>query len=802
MNLALVLAAQNASVRGQLQDAEKIAVEFANVVLYSATDSSMVKVETTDEAGLFHIKGIEAGKYYLVASHIGSADLEKEAFDLAADQQLDFGVLQFAASGIELEEAIVTASRVIVETKPDRTIFNVEGTINSTGSDAIELLRKAPGVLVDNNNNISVLGRAGVLLYVDGKRLPLAGDDLVNFLQNLPAEQIDRMDIITNPGARYEAEGNAGIIDIRLKRDKRFGANGSVNGTYTQGRYSRSNIGGSGNFRNKAMNAFGSISLYDGQNYNDMTFLSFQNGLRMDEVNENVNGWQGFNIRGGVDFFLGEFHTIGILASGGNTDNESRGVNVINIGRQDAPTVVDSILDASAFSDAQRTQQTYNLNYRFDNQKGTTLNIDFDYGRYENDIQREQPNRFLDPETREIRTEVSNSFDTPTDIDIYTFKIDFEKDLWGGRLGVGTKFSDVISDNSFLVFDGINGNAVFNDSLSNTFDYDEKVYAGYISYSRQLSEKWNFSAGLRAEYTDATGVLQAFKESLQEPPVELEYLSWFPNIGFTYQLSPMQTLALNYGRRINRPDYNVLNPFNSQLSLLSYEKGNPFLSPEIVNNVELGYTLNYRYNFKLSYSLTTDQITRLIAPDENDDRAGFITWDNLAEQTVIGFNFSAPVEMKPWWNSYFNFSASYLDNQADYGDGRVVDVQAFTYSIYQQHTFDLPWALKAEVGGYYSGPGVWGGVFEYESSWSLDVGLQRKFMDNKLNARLSIRDIFFETGWDGVSEFAGLVTRGSGNWDSRSVSLSLSYNFGNQNVKSRKRKAGLEDEAGRISGGN
>jgi iron complex outermembrane receptor protein len=194
-----------------------------------------------------------------------------------------------------------------------------------------------------------------------------------------------------------------------------------------------------------------------------------------------------------------------------------------------------------------------------------------------------------------------------------------------------------------------------------------------------------------------SGNLQAFLPELQEPPVELNYLSWFPNVGVTWQASPKQTWALNYGRRINRPDYNVLNPFNNQISQLSYEKGNPFLRPEIVNNVELGYTLNYRYNFKLSYSLTEDQITRLIAPDEVDERAGFITWDNLAEQTIVGFNFSAPAQITKGWNAYFNASASYLDNQADYGDGRVVDVQAFTYSIYQQHTFDLPWALKGEI---------------------------------------------------------------------------------------------------------
>jgi outer membrane receptor protein involved in Fe transport len=244
----------------------------------------------------------------------------------------------------------------------------------------------------------------------------------------------------------------------------------------------------------------------------------------------------------------------------------------------------------------------------------------------------------------------------------------------------------------------------------------------------------------------------------------------------------------------------VLNPFNDQVSQLSFSKGNPFLRPEIVNNIELGYTLAYRYNFKLAYSRTSDQITRLIAPDDTDPRAGFITWANLADQTILSFNVSAPVQILKKWNAYFNASASFLDNQADYGDGAVVDVQAFTYSIFQQHTFDLPAGFKAEVSGYYSGPGVWGGVFLYESSWSLDLGLQRRFFQDRLNVRLSASDLFFQTGWDGYSEFNGLLAIGSGRWDSRRVSLSLGYTFGNQNVKSRKRKTGIEDEAGRVGG--
>ncbi len=794
--------AQNASIVGQLQDPDGEAVIFANVALYRAADSTLAKVETTDETGVFRIRGLAAGTYNLSATYVGASDLWQNGISLTADQQLDLGALKFESTAVELAEATVTATRALVEVKPDRTVFNVQGTINSTGSDAISLLRKAPGVTVDNNDNISVLGRAGVLLYVDGKRLPIAGDDLTAYLQSLPAEQIDRIDIITTPGAKYEAEGNAGIIDIRLKKDKNLGANGSLSGTFSQGRYAVYNGSASGNYRNKWMNLFATVGGNDAERYNTMDFRSTQNSLFLVESNRMRNTAAGYNFRLGTDFFLGDMHTLGFMVSGNDFSGESFNLSRISIAQQQNPNAIDSILVSDNFGTWDRERFTYNMNYRYDNGKGRSLNLDLDFGRYNNDSDRLQPNQYFDADEDQLLTEVINTFDTPTQIDIYTAKLDYEQELFGGTFGIGSKVSRVESDNTFLVFDVFDGQPVRNDRTSNIFEYIENVYAGYVSYIRPINEKWSFTAGLRAEQTDAMGNLTPFANDLNEPPVELNYLSWFPSAGLTWQVAPMHSLGLSYGRRINRPDYNVLNPFNNQLSQLSYEKGNPFLQPEIVNNMELSYTLKYRYNFKLGYSRTLDQITRLIAPDEEDERASFITWENLADQTIYSFNASLPFQVKKGWNSYINFSAAYLDNQADYGNGAVVDVQAFTYSIYQQQTIDLPYGFKGEVSGWFSGPGVWGGVFEYNTSWSLDLGLQRKFLNDQMNVRLSVSDIFYETGWDGTSEFNGLVSTGNGNWDSRRVALSINYNFGNQNVKSRRRKTGLEDEAKRLGGGN
>ncbi len=807
IRLCLILAlpclvqAQSATIKGQMKDASGSPVVFANVALFSATDSLLQKVETTDESGNFMLRNLKSGSYFITATFVGMNDFRKDGIALADGQNLDLGGISFPAATVELATATVTTSRPMVEVKPDRTVFNVEGTINSTGNDALSLLRKAPSVTVDNNDNVSLLGRAGVLLYVDGKRLPLTGQDLSNYLQNLPADQIERFDIITSPGAKYEAEGNAGIIDIRLKRDKSLGANGSLSGNVSQGKRFRKNTSGTGNFRNKHMNAFGSAGIGGGEGINSMQFNSTQNGLLLGETNENRPAWQYYNVRLGTDFFLGKKHTVGFLVNANEGDNDNSTVNRITI-RQlaSSSTAFDSILVANTFNDASGKQNTFNVNYRFDNAKGRTLNIDLDYGAYRNRSERQQDNQYFNSDENNQLSRFVTRFVTPSDIDIYTGKMDYEQDLLGGKFGAGTKFSRVASDNTFLVYDEETGSPIRNDRRSNRFDYDENVYAGYVSYNRPLGKKWNFAAGLRAEQTDATGNLQAFIDSLMEPPVKLNYLSWFPNAGLTWQLAEQHSLNLSYGRRINRPDYNVLNPFYNQLSQLSFEKGNPRLRPEIVNNVELGWTWKYMYNFKLGYSLTEDQITRLIGPDDSDPRASFINWDNLATQKVWSFSVSAPVQVVKWWNAYFSGNFNHTDNQANYGGGKVVDVQAFSYSIYQQHTFDLPKGFKMELSGWYSGPGVWGGVFVYDPSFSIDFGIQKKFLNDKLNVRISANDIFYQSWWSGVSKFDGMVSEGSGKWDSRRVGLSLSYRFGNDNVKSRQRQTGLEEEGKRVGG--
>jgi hypothetical protein len=794
--LSLGLSAQNHSIAGTVVDEKGLEVSYANIILYSQADNSTHRIGVSDMEGNFNFREISSGSYSVDISFIGM-ESKKVGVEIS-NEDIDLGKIKMELSGIQLQTTVITARRPLVEVKSDKTILNVEGTINSAGDNALGLLRKAPGVLVDNTNNISVMGRSGVIVYINGKRLPLSGDDLTAYLESLNSEQIDRVEIISNPGARYEAQGNAGIIDIRLKRNDNFGTNGNLAAAYSQGRYNRYNVNTSLNNRTEKMNVFGSGGLNIFNGFWDMISRNTQNNVFTDGINNSVFGRNGYNVRAGMDYFIDNRSTVGILYTGSSRDSEGNSMNRIEISSLQQINSIDSILVARNRNERTSGENTFNINYSF-NGDISKLNIDLDYGRFRNDGFAVQPNTYYDPSETNVLSSVDSEYETPVKIDIYTLKVDHEQDIAGGKLGLGTKISKVNSDNTYMFYNIAEGQKDFITSRSNRFAYDENVYAAYANYSRKLNGKINLNGGLRYEYTDATGDLTAFETSLNEEPVKQGYSQWFPSLGLSYSIRMGNTINLNYSRRLNRPNYNVLNPFREQLSELSFSKGNPFLTPEILNNYELSYTHAFRYNFKLSYSRTIDQITRLIGPDGIDPRASYITWENLATREVLAFNLALPFQITKWWNAFMNASVSHINNQADFGNGAVIDLQAWSYSLFTQQTFTLPYKLTGELGGWYSGPGIWGGVFRYEPSWSMNIGIQRKFLNDKINVKLSAEDLFFTSGWKGYSEFNGLNGYGQGSWDSRRVSLSASWNFGNNKVKSRARKAGMESESKRVS---
>lgn len=785
---------QNGSIKGKVLDPEGETVPFANVVLNASADSSIIKVETTDFDGLFNMAQIPEGQYQINISYVGLQPYQSEVFVLKGKQSLDLETIQLQPSSNELNEVVVTAERPILEVKPDKLVFNVEGSINATGSTAFELLRKAPGIVIDNNDNVTMLGRSGVKIYIDGKPSPLSTEDLAAFLKTIQSDEIDAIEIITSPSSKYDAEGNAGILNIKMRKDKRMGTNANLNLGYSIGKVAQYNGTISGNYRNQKLNAFGSYSHNTGYNKNVFNLYREQVGFRFDQRNDQGGDWESHNFRAGTDFFLNEKQTIGFLVNGYKNKGYQHSSSRTAIGMVDSP-VVDSFLIAENDNTNSRDNYNFNLNYRFDDSNGRVWNMDLDYGMFRNEGTSYQPNTYLDPSESEVLQKRINSTNTPTDIDIYTFKLDHERPLWEGQLSLGAKVAYVRTDNIFDFFNIENGLPHLDLDRSNQFEYTENVNAAYLNYSRQI-KKFGFQVGLRLEQTNSTGDLTSQKQS-ENDHVSRNYLDLFPSGGITYTPSEKHSFQLSYSSRINRPSYQDLNPFENKLDELTFEQGNPFLQPEYANNLQLSHTFNYRLTTSLGYSHTRDQITRIT--DTSGVTGSYITWLNLEDQHNYSLSVGAPVTITEWWSTYTNMTAAYTKNKADYGDGKLVDLNAKFVNIYSQQTFKLPGNFTLEVSGWYNSPSIWGGTFEMERMWSIDAGLQKKVMDGRGTLRLSVSDIFKTNNWSGDSQFGVLYIRANGTWDSRRFGVNFSYLLGNTQVKgARKRKTGMEDESNRV----
>lgn len=782
-----------ARIKGSVTDPEGATVAFANIILNNNLDSIVAKVGYTDETGNFAIERVPKGAYWLTISYVGAPEWNSEVFNLTANQVYELPNVQLKSASEELSQVTVTAQRPLLEVKPDKTVFNVDGSINAVGNTAFELLRKAPGIVIDNNENVTMLGRNGVQIYINGKPSPLQGADLANFLKSMNSTEIDAIELITNPSAKYDAAGNAGIINIKLKKDKTLGANGSLNVGGGVGQASAYNASVNGNFRDKKVNLFGSYGFNDGAGVNTQNIYREQSGLVFDQTGIQNNYWVSHNVKLGADYFLNEKNTIGFMANGNLNASENSNFSRTPISMIGS-SIVDSVLVAENVSTGDRQNFNYNLNYAF-NGEGKSLNIDLDYGMFRRENAAFQPNYYRDATEEVLLQARINEINTPTDIDIYTAKLDYEVDFMKGKLGLGAKSAIVRTDNTFEFFNVEGGSSVLNETLSNQFEYTENVNAAYANFSRKI-DKISFSLGLRMEQTNSTGELTSLIPG-NDDKVTRSYLDFFPSGGVTYAANQDHNFQLNFSRRINRPSYQDLNPFEMQLDELTFEKGNPFLNPEYAMNVKLTHTFKYRFNTSFSFSRTTDQITRIV--DVQGDKASFITWLNLSEQLNYSLSISAPIQVTKGWSSFTSLTGFHTQNTGDFGGDKIVDVNATAMNLYTQHTFTLPKEYKLELSSWYNSPALWEGTFKMKSQYSIDAGVSKSLLDGRANLKVSVSDIFKTTNWGGTSQFGALFMDVNGGWDSRRVRVNLNYRFGNNQVKSsRRRKTGLEDEGNRI----
>jgi outer membrane receptor protein involved in Fe transport len=787
----MMVFAQN-NISGRVLSPTNEGIPFAGLVLRLAADSSVLKVEYSDAQGQFAFSVVPQGRYFLEASSLGYQTLAGPVFSFDGLEALRLPDLSLQTNAQQLNTVEVKAQKPLIEVQPDKMVFNVAGSINAMGQNGLELLRKAPGVMLDKDENVILKGKNGVAIYIDGRLSQLQGDDLKSILRGMQASEIEAIEIISQPTARFDAAGNAGIINIRLKKDKKLGTNGSLNYGYAIGIFNKWNGSLSFNNRSKGSNWFGTFSNNLGVNQSFTNFYRLQSNLVFDQKSTSRNENYNNNLKLGADFFLSKNKTLGFILNGNFSDSDGQSWSRTPISTQGTAQVL-QVLQAQSLSANNRRNLNANLNYRVNAEQGKEFNIDLDFGRFTRADESFQPNRYFDANEKNVLSSRDFRMNRPTEIGIYSLKMDLSRPLGKGKLLYGTKLSLVETENTFDFFNVISGQNQLDENRSNTFNYRENINAAYASY-QQKWKKWGLDAGLRLENTNSLGQLEAQLENPNNR-VQRNYVNLFPSGGLTYQAGQSHTWGLNFSRRIDRPNYRTLNPFVSQLDELTYGQGNPFLQPQYTNNIELSHTYKYTLNTSLRVSHTSNFFAEV--SDTIEGNRNFLMTRNIASERNIGINISYPFNPAKWWSVYANVNAYRLDYQAAQGNG-FYNISANVLSLYVQNTFTLLKNWRFELSGFYTSPSVWGGTYDNRRFWGSEAGVQKRFLNEKFNLKVSVSDLFNSMQWRGISRFGGLLMDASGGWESRQFRVNLSYNFGRKEVgAARRRNTGADEESRR-----
>lgn len=784
-----------AQITGKITDENNKSLSVATVTLLTAKDSSLVKTAVTNNSGIFQMLSVKPGRYFFSATSVGHIKNSSVKFDIAEGQEYTSIPLILSQRTTSLSTVTVQAKKPMIEVKADKTVFNVENSINATGSNAFELLQKSPGVSVDKDDNISMQGKNGVKIYIDGKPTQMGGADLAAYLRSINSADIESIEMITNPSAKYDASGNAGIINIRLKKNKNYGANGNISSGVAFGHTPKYNNSVSLNYRSKKINIFSNYSNNFGKSRNILNLYRVQNDSTYNQHSITTNDNKTNNVKAGIDYYINSKNIIGVMVTANfNTGTSSTNSNtVISPNNTGIPN---RILYASNDLPATRNNIDYNINYHYADTTGKELDVDADLVNFRSRGTSFQPNYYRDPVTDVLLDERVYRNNTPTDINIYTAKVDYEQPFYKGKLGFGGKFTDVKTKNTFDFYDVYGTTEVKDINLSNKFNYDENVNALYVNYNRPLGKKTTIQAGVRMENTKSEGDLISDIPQ-PEDTVTRNYTDFFPSGAISYMLNGKNTFNLSYSRRIDRPGYQDLNPFEVKLDELTYRKGNAFLKPQYTNSFQLSHTFLYKYVTSIGYSHIKDYFAQIIDTVQNKS---FLTQENLAQQNIVSLNFSAPVTITKWWNAFGTFNGYHSEYIADFGLGKKIHANVDAFSIYTQQTFSTKKGPSFELSGFYNSPTVWGGTFRSRSLGFMDIGVQQKILKGAGTIKVSFTDVLNTLHWRGISDFGGSYLDASGRFESQQLKINLSYRFGNKLVKAaRQRKASTEDENKRLN---
>ncbi|WP_184550370.1 TonB-dependent receptor [Mucilaginibacter sp. FT3.2] len=792
----LVNAQSGFTLSGKVKGADTRPLDGATIYLRTAVDSVLVKTVAADAAGRYSFVALKAGSYKLSVSIIGYETYKSQLVQLSKDLILPDIILQQA--GKELKEVAVVAQKQLVEHKIDRTVVNVGAMLGNAGNTAMDVLEKSPGVMVDQNGAISLNGSGTVKIFIDDKPTYLSGIDLQNYLRSLSASSIDQVELMTNPPAKYDAAGSGGVINIRIKRNKVQGFNGSANLSYTQGRYGRTTNGLNFNYRNNKVNVFGNLSYNTNNNFNDLNinryFLNDDGSTASNFLQNSFIRRKTTSIRLslGADYYLSDKTTLGIgfkgLLNPGTT-------NTLNTSRLlDASNVLDSTIVANNHEHRNFKNGSVNLNYRHQyDKKGRELTIDVDQLNYDESTMQSFLNNGYLPNGNMISNDLLTG-NLPTHIHIYSAKTDYVQPLNNGiKLETGLKTSYTKTDNVADYYYTVNNVTAPDYGKTNHFIYKEQINAGYINASKDW-KRFSAQLGLRFENTNSDGHQLG---NVQKPDsvFKRNYNGLFPTVYLQYKLdtSGHQSISLNYGRRIERPDYSDLNPFLSPLDKFTYYTGNPFLKPSYTNNFELSYNWK-NVTTTLNYSNTKDDVNETI---EIVNGIYYSRPGNLGNITVKGIAVDAGFDPAKWFNIHFYGRVVNIHSVSTFYTG-TLNTQGTYFFVRPVLQFKLPkdWTTQLD-GGYQSN--ITNAQFVSHSRGKVNALVSKK-ISPAITTSLAVNDIFYTFVNSGdINNLANTRANFHNVGDSRNVVLSFSYRFGKAISGLRKHDSnGAESEQNRV----
>ncbi|KQM78802.1 hypothetical protein ASE74_12625 [Pedobacter sp. Leaf216] len=792
------------TLTGKIVDEKTVPVSFAIVRVLNYPDTSVVKSVSTNIDGAFAIDQLKNGEYVLSVSIVGFKGKKTGHFSLNGD--LNLPAIGIESVSKQLKEVSVQGKKPFIEHQIDKTVLNLENSIIATGGTALEVLEKAPGVQIDRQTDqIKLNNKSGIMVMIDGKANFLSGADITTLLSNMSSDQISTIELITNPSAKYDAAGNAGIINIKLKRNKAFGTNGTVSVNSGQGIMPdspsdlyRAGVNLNLNYRQGKWNIFGNGTVARKAQFNNtyLTRSTLSEGLasaltqNFDRKSKGV----GYQVKFGADYYASDKTVFGVMFDANTVNNKLTNFSNTNINAvQNGATNLSYILqDANSSSPVGNLTANFNIKHDFD-KKGKSLTFDMDYSGFSNKKDENFLANYLNSGGSSTnKTTLRNN--TDAEISVYAAKTDLTLPLSKtAKLEAGLKSSYVVTNNDFISEQLIGG--VWQNDLgkSNNFVYKENINAIYGSFSKEW-KVWQIQLGLRAEHTHSNGT-----SVTDQKEVDRNYLSLFPTVFVNQKLNENNNIRYSYGRRVDRPNYQQLNPFVFYLDPLAVDQGNPYLKPQFTDNYQISYSYK-EFSFSLNYSNTKDMITQ-ISKQDDATRVISVIRENLGRSQNYSADINVPVKVTKWWNMQNNVSVYYNKFTDGNIEGAAYSAGKAAVNLYTSNSFTLPQNFSLEISAWLNSPRVNGVEQTTNYQGALNAGIQKTLMDKKLKLRLNMDDILLTNHWEGKLVYQNINMNVVNHYTSRRANFSISYNFGNQNVKSaRSRNTATDDMKGRAGG--